>query len=49
MRSSKFDPRRQPRSPIARRNVILNKKIVTGLLLLGVAIFLASVIGGLFR
>jgi hypothetical protein len=47
MRSSKFDSRRQPRRPAARR--IPNKKIITGLLLLGVVIFLASVIGGLFR
>jgi hypothetical protein len=43
MRSSKFDPRRQP------RGVTLNKKIVAGLLLGGVVIFLASVIGGIFR
>ena len=38
MRSSKFDP----------RSVILNKKIVTGLLLVAGAIFLAAAIGGVF-
>jgi hypothetical protein len=43
MRSSKFDPRRQLRS------VALNKKIVAGLLLVAAVIFLASVIGGIFR
>jgi hypothetical protein len=43
MRSSKFDPRR--RFP----SVTLNKKIVTGLLLVAVFIFLAAVIGGIFR
>jgi hypothetical protein len=43
MRSSKFDPRRQPRGGT------LNKKIVAGLLLVGVVIFLASIIGGFFR
>jgi hypothetical protein len=43
MRSSKFDPRRQLRS------VTLNKKIVAGLLLVAAVIFLASVIGGIFR
>jgi hypothetical protein len=43
MRSSKFDPRR--RFPSA----TLNKKIVTGLLLVAVVIFLAAVIGGIFK
>src|ERR1700720_1795222 len=43
MRSSKFDPRRQLRS------VTLNKKIVAGLLLVAAVIFLASVIGGIYR
>jgi len=43
MRSSKFDQRRRP------RGVTLNKKIVTGLLLVGLVIFLASIIGGIFR
>ena len=38
-----FDPRRQLRS------VTLNKKIVAGLLLVAAVIFLASVIGGIFR
>jgi hypothetical protein len=42
MRSSKFDPRRQF------SGVTLNKKIVTGLLLVAVVIFLAVVIGGVF-
>jgi hypothetical protein len=49
LRSFKFDPRRQPRKPAARRGVALSKKIVAGLLLAGAAIFLASVIGGVFR
>jgi hypothetical protein len=48
LRSSKFDPRRQPGRPAARRGVAL-RKIVAGLLLAAAAIFLASVIGGLFR
>jgi hypothetical protein len=43
MRSSKFDPRRQLRGGT------LNKKIVAGLLLVGVVIFLASIIGGIFK
>jgi hypothetical protein len=43
MRTSKFDQRRRP------RGVTLNKKIVTGLLLVGVVIFLASIIGGFFK
>jgi hypothetical protein len=43
MRSSKFDPRRQPRS------VTPSKKIVAGLLLVAAVIFLVSVIGGIFR
>jgi hypothetical protein len=43
MRSSKFDLRRRPRS------VTLNKTIVTGLLFVGVVIFLAAIIGGIFR
>jgi hypothetical protein len=42
MRSSKFDPRRQF------RGVTLNKRIVTGLLLVAVVIFLVAVIGGVF-
>jgi len=42
MRSSKFDQRRS-------RGVTLNKKIVTGLLLAGVMIFLASIIAGIFK
>jgi len=43
MRSSKFDPRRQL------RGVTVNKKIAPGLLLVAAMIFLASVIGGIFR
>jgi hypothetical protein len=43
MRASKFDPRRQ------HRNATVGKKIVTGLLLVAAVIFLASVIGGIFR
>lgn len=43
MRSSKFDQRRQP------RGVTLNKKIVTGLLLVCTVIFLAAIIGGIFK
>jgi hypothetical protein len=43
MRSSKFDPRRLPRS------VTLSKKIVAGLLLVAAVIFLVSVISGIFR
>jgi hypothetical protein len=43
MRSSKFDQRRRP------RGVTLNKKIVTGLLLVGAVIFLAAIIGGVFK
>jgi hypothetical protein len=42
MRSAKFHQRRS-------RGVTLNKKIVTGLLLAGVVIFLASIISGIFR
>jgi hypothetical protein len=38
MRSSKFDPRRQPRSGT------LNKKIVAGLLLVAAVIFIAAII-----
>jgi hypothetical protein len=49
LRSSKFDPRRQPRQPPARRSVALMGKIVAGLFLAAVVIFLASVIGGAFR
>src|SRR5205085_2065024 len=40
MRSSKFDQRRRP------RGVTLNKKIVTGLLFVGVVVFLAAIIVG---
>jgi hypothetical protein len=43
MRSSKFDLRRRTRS------VTLNKTIVTGLLFVGVVIFLAAIIGGIFK
>ena len=44
MRSSKFDPRRQPRGGT------LNKKIIAGLLLVGVVTFLAAIfISGMFR
>jgi hypothetical protein len=43
MQSSKLDPRRRLRS------ATLNKKIVAGLLLFAAVIFLASVIGGIFR
>jgi hypothetical protein len=43
MRSSKNDPRRQ------HRRGTLNKKIVAGLLLFAAVIFVASVIGGIFR
>jgi hypothetical protein len=43
MRSSKFDQRRLP------RGVTLNKKVVTGLLLAGVMIFLGLIIAGIFR
>ena len=49
MRPSKFDARRQPREPAARRSVILTKRIGTGLLLVAVVIFLALVIGGIFQ
>lgn len=43
MRSSKFDQRRQ------HRGVTLNKKVVTGLLLVGAVIFLAAIIGSVFK
>jgi hypothetical protein len=43
MRSSKYDPRRQYRSGT------LTKKIIGGLLLIAVVIFLASIISGVFR
>jgi hypothetical protein len=43
MRTSKFDPRRQL------RGVTLNKKMVAGLILVGVVIFLAAGVFGLFR
>jgi hypothetical protein len=43
MRSSKFDQRRRP------LRVTLSKKIVTGLLSVGVVIFLAAIIGGIFK
>jgi hypothetical protein len=43
MRSSKYDQRRRP------LRVTLSKKIVTGLLLVGVVIFLAAIIGGIFK
>jgi hypothetical protein len=43
MRASKFDPRRQ------HRTATVSKKIVAGLLLVAAVIFLASVIGGIFR
>ena len=49
LRSSKLDLRRQPRIPVARRGVALRKKIVAGLLLATALIFLALVIGGVFR
>ena len=49
MRSSKFDPRRQPRKPIARRGGAMSMKIVAGLLFAAVVIFLALVISGIFR
>jgi hypothetical protein len=43
MRSSKFDLRRRPRS------LTLSKRIVAGLLFVGVVIFLAAIIGGIFK
>jgi hypothetical protein len=49
VRSSKFDPRRQPGRPTARRSVALGGKIVAGVLFAAAVIFLASVIGGAFR
>ncbi len=49
LRSSKFDPRHQPRKPIARRGGAMSTKIIAGLLLAAVVIFLALVIGGIFR
>jgi hypothetical protein len=49
LRSSKFDPRRQPRRPTARRAAALRGKIVAGLLFATAVIFLATVIGGVFN
>jgi hypothetical protein len=49
MRSSKFDPRRQPRRPLSRHGVALRNRIVAGLILAAVLIFLALVTGGIFR
>jgi len=49
LRSSKFDPRRQPGRPTARRSVALRGKIFAGVLLAAAVIFFASVIGGAFR
>jgi hypothetical protein len=49
LRSSKVDPRRQARRPIARRGGAIRKRIVAGLLFAAVVIFLALVIGGIFR
>ena len=43
MRSSKLDQRRRP------LKATLSKKIVTGLLFVGVVIFLAAIIGGVFK
>jgi hypothetical protein len=43
MRSKKDDPRRQHRSGS------LNKRIIGGLLLIAAVIFLASIMGGVFR
>jgi hypothetical protein len=49
LRSSKFDRRRQPRRPTARRGNALSKRILAGLLFAAVVIFLALVISGIFR
>jgi hypothetical protein len=49
LRSSKFDPRRQPGKPTARRGGAMSKTIVAALLFAAVVIFLALVIGGVFR